>query len=223
MDKINVILNGSPVSGEKGMTILQLAKENDIDIPTLCYMEGLSPTGACRMCVVEVKNSRTLVASCHTPIQPDMDIQTHSPKVMKTRRVIIELLLANHSDNCLMCDKANSCELRKIAADLDVGLTRYSGQRHFYPIDDENPYLVRDLSRCILCRRCIKASRDKGGVSYFGIGSRGFESNVVSSPDQEIDEIICEVCLDSCPVGALSRKGETILTQKKRKPLYIKG
>ncbi len=223
MDKINVVLNGTPVSGTKGMTILQLAKENGIDIPTLCYMEGLSPTGSCRMCVVEVKNSRTLVASCHTPIQPDMDIQTHSPKVLKARQVIIELLLANHSDNCMMCDKANLCELRKIAADLNVGLTRYSGQRHFYPIDDENPYLVRDLSKCILCRRCIKASREKRNISYFGISSRGFESSIISSQDQEIDEIICEVCLDACPVGALSRKDEILPIKRNRKPIYIKG
>jgi len=221
MEKINVILNGQPVSGEKGMTILELAKENGIDIPTLCYLEGFSPTGSCRMCVVEVKGARTLVASCHTPVAPDMDIQTHSPKVIKARRVIIELLFANHTDNCLMCDKANICELRKIASDLEVGLTRYKGKRHFYPIDDDNPFFTRDLSKCILCRRCIKVSHETSGRSVFGIGSRGFDSRVVASPDQEIDEELCEVCLDACPVGALSRKDKTI--QKKRKPLVIKG
>jgi len=223
MDKVNVTLNGQPVSGEKGTTILQLAKENGIDIPTLCYLEGLTPTGSCRMCVVEVKGSRTLVASCHTPIAPDMDIQTHSPKVLKARRVIIELLMANHVDNCLMCDRANTCELRKIATDLEVGLSRYYGKRYFYPIDDTGDYLVRDLSKCILCRRCIKATREKEGKSFFGIGSRGFESRVVASPDQEIDEEICEICLDACPVGALSRKDETFAVRRKRKPLYIKG
>ena len=221
MDKINLTLNGQPVSGEKGITILQLAKENEIDIPTLCYLEGLSPAGSCRMCVVEVKGSRTLVASCHTPISPDMDIQTHSPKVLKARKVIIELLFANHTDNCLMCDKANICELRLIAADLEVGLTRYKGKRHFYPIDDDNPYFSRDLSKCILCRRCIRASRESSGRSVFGIGGRGFDSRVIASPDQEIDEELCEVCLDACPVGALSRKGVT--TQKKRKTLVIIG
>ena len=223
MDTVNVILNGQPVSGAKEMTILQLAKENGIDIPTLCYLEGLSPTGACRMCVVEVKGSRTLVASCHTPIQPDMDIQTHSPKVLKARRVIIELLLANHVDNCMMCDRANTCELRKIATDLEVGLPRFMGERHFYPLDDDNPYLVRDLTKCILCRRCIKATREKEGKSFFGVGSRGFESRVVASPDQEIDEEVCEICLDACPVGALSKKGETLAIRRKHKPLFIKG
>jgi NADH dehydrogenase/NADH:ubiquinone oxidoreductase subunit G len=221
MEKINLTLNGQPVSGEKGITILQLAKENEIDIPTLCYLEGLSPAGSCRMCVVEVKNSRTLVASCHTPISPDMEIQTHSPKVLKARKIIIELLFANHTDNCLMCNKANICELRLIAADLEVGLTRYKGKRHFYPIDDDNPYFSRDLSKCILCRRCIRASRESSGRSVFGIGGRGFDSRVIASPDQEIDEELCEVCLDACPVGALSRKGAT--TQKKRKTLVIIG
>lgn len=223
MDKVNVTLNGQPVSGEKGTTILQLAKENGIDIPTLCFLEGLSPTGSCRMCVVEVKGSRTLVASCHTPIAPDMDIQTHSPKVLKARRVIIELLMANHVDNCLMCDRANTCELRRIATDLEVGLSRYSGKRYFYLTEDTGDYLTRDLSKCILCRRCIKATREKEGKSFFGIGSRGFESRVVASPDQEIDEEVCEICLDACPVGALSRKDETIAVRRKRKPLYIKG
>ena len=223
MDKVNVTLNGQPVSGEKGTTILQLAKDNGIDIPTLCYLEGLSPTGLCRMCVVEVKGSRTLVASCHTPIQPDMDIQTHSPKVLKARRVIIELLMANHVDNCLMCDRANTCELRSIATDLEVGLSRYSGKRYFYLTEDTGDYLARDLSKCILCRRCIKATREKEGKSFFGIGSRGFESRVVASPDQVIDEEVCEICLDACPVGALSRKDETIAVRRKRKPLYIKG
>ncbi len=223
MDKVNVTLNGQPVSGEKGTTILQLAKENGIDIPTLCFLEGLSPTGSCRMCVVEVKGSRTLVASCHTPIVPDMDIQTHSPKVLKARRVIIELLMANHVDNCLMCDRANTCELRRIATDLEVGLSRYTGKRYFYLTEDTGDYLARDLSKCILCRRCIKATREKEGKSFFGIGSRGFESRVVASPDQVIDEEVCEICLDACPVGALSRKDETIAVRRKHKPLYIKG
>jgi len=222
MDKVNVILNGKLITGNKGMTILDLAKENGIDIPTLCYMEGMSPTGSCRMCVVEVKGSRTLVASCHTPIQPDMDIQTHSPKVLKSRSTIIELLFADHTDNCLMCDKANICELRKIAADLEVGITRFKGERHFYPIEDDLPNIIRDLSKCIQCRRCIRICREKNGRNAFAIAKRGFDSKVISDPDQDIDESIYAECVDACPVGALSMKGDVPYPRKK-KPIYIKG
>lgn len=222
MDKINVTLNGVSVTGTEGMTILELARENGIDIPTLCYIEGLSPTGSCRMCVVEVKGSRTLVASCHTPIQPDMDIQTHSPKVLKARKVIIELILADHSDNCMMCEKANICELRNIAADLEVGLTRFKGERHFYPIEDENPYLVRDLSKCILCRKCIRICREMKDISVFSIANRGFDSRIIADL-RNADEEVCDLCIEACPVGALSKKGEKLASRKKGKPLVIKG
>jgi len=221
MDKVNVTLNGIPVTGSKNMSILDLARENGIDIPTLCYMEGMSPTGSCRMCVVEVKGARTLVASCHTPIQEGMDIQTHSPKVLKARSTIIELLLANHTDNCLMCDKANICDLRKIASDLEIGVPRFKGERHFHPIDDELPNIIRDLSKCILCRRCIRICREKKNKDVFAIANRGFSSAVISDPEQDVDESIYEECVEVCPVGALSMKGNK--PRKKATPLVIKG
>ncbi len=129
--KINLTINDSQLSGREGMTILEVAKENGIDIPTLCYIEGLPPIGACRLCVVEVEGSRTLVGSCHTPITEGMVIHTHSPKVVATRRILVELMLASHPDSCLICDKANICELRKIAADLEVGLPRFRARKHY--------------------------------------------------------------------------------------------
>jgi len=122
MKDIVITINGSKLSGREGMTILEVARENGIDIPTLCYSPELIPIGACRICVVEVEGSRTLVGSCHTPITQEMVIYTHSPKVLEARKAMVELLLASHPDNCLVCDKANRCELRKIAADLEVGL-----------------------------------------------------------------------------------------------------
>ncbi len=125
MSNIAVTVNGAQMTGREGMTTLGLAKENGIVIPTLCYLEGLPPTGSCRVCVVEVEGSRTLVASCHTPITQGMVIQTHSPKVLEARRVIVELLLASHCGSCYMCEKANICELREIATNLDVGIPRF--------------------------------------------------------------------------------------------------
>jgi NADH dehydrogenase/NADH:ubiquinone oxidoreductase subunit G len=226
MGKVDLTLNGNPVSGSEGMTILELAQENDVDIPTLCYLSELTPTGSCRICVVEVAGSRTLVASCHTPIQPDMDIQTHSPKVLKARRVILELLFASHSGSCLMCDKANLCELRKIAADLNFDLPRIRGERSYYPIEELSPYIVRDLSKCILCRRCVRACREIKGEGVFGIGYRGFGSKIVVDLDQELDKSVCEscdVCVEVCPVGALTKRSERFKLKKKGTPLVITG
>lgn len=226
MGKIDLTLNGAPVSGSEGMTILELAQENGIDIPTLCYMSELTPTGACRICVVEVTGARTLAAACHTPIQPNMDVHTHSPKVLKARGMILELLFANHSGSCFMCDKANLCELRKVATDLEFVLPRIKGEKRYYPIEELSSYIVRDLSKCILCRRCVRACREIKKEGVFGIGYRGFCSKVVADLDQELDRSVCEscdVCVLACPVGALAKKEERFAVKKKGTPLVTTG
>jgi NADH dehydrogenase/NADH:ubiquinone oxidoreductase subunit G len=223
VDKIPITINGSSVSGREGMTILEVAQENGIDIPTLCYIPELPPTGACRVCVVEVEGSRTLVGSCHTPITQGMVIYTHSPKVLETRKVIVELLLASHCGSCFMCEKANICELRKIAADLEIGLPRFQVRKRYYPIEDVSPYIQRDLSKCILCRRCVRACREIAKQDVFGIAYRGFDSKVVVDCDQPLDKDVCrdcDVCISYCPTGALS-KPRKISEEKKGKPLVI--
>jgi len=197
MDNITVTVNGSQLTGREGMTILEVALENGIDIPTLCYIPELSPTGACRMCVVEVEGSRTLVGSCHTPITEGMVIYTHSPKVLETRKVIVELLLASHCGSCFMCEKANICELRKIAAELEVGLPRFQVKRRYYPVEDVSPYIVRDLSKCILCRKCIRVCNEIAKQNVFGMAYRGFNSKVIVDFDQPIDKDVCRDC-DVC-------------------------
>ena len=225
MEKITVTINGSEVRGGEGMTILEFARENGIDIPTLCYYEGLAPIGACRVCVVEVEGSRTLVASCHTPITPGMVIHTHSPKVIETRRVIVELLLASHPDVCIVCDKANMCELRKVATDLEIGLPRFRLRKHYFPIEDENPYIIRDMSKCILCRRCVAACENLKGEKMFSIAYRGFDSKVVYGFDQSVDKEACrdcDECIVLCPTGALSKPGR-VGEEKQGKALFIKG
>ncbi len=223
MESITLTINGSQVSGREGMTILEVARENGIDIPTLCYHERLAPIGACRLCVVEVEGVRTLVASCHTPITPGMVIHTHSPMVIETRKVIVELLLASHPDSCIVCDKANVCELRKIAADLEIGLPRFRLRKHYYPIEDVSPYVVRDMSKCILCWRCVRGCTEIAKQNVFGIAYRGFDSKVVVDLDEPINTDVCrdcDVCISLCPSGALS-KASRVREAKKGKPLII--
>jgi len=207
------------------MTILEVAQENNIDIPTLCHIPDLPPTGACRVCVVEVEGSRTLVGSCHTPVTQGMVIYTHSPKVLETRRVIVELLLASHCGSCFMCEKANLCEMRKVAADLEVGIPRFQVRKRYYPIEDVSPYIQRDLSKCILCRRCVRACSEIAKQNVFGIAYRGFDSKVVVDFDQQLDKEVCRdcgVCIPLCPTGALS-KPRKLGEEKKGKPLVISG
>jgi NADH dehydrogenase/NADH:ubiquinone oxidoreductase subunit G len=225
LDKPRVTLNGNQVSGRPGQTILELAQENGVDIPTLCHHADLSPLGACRVCVVEVEGSRTLVGSCHTPIADGMVIHTHSPKVLASRRVIIELLLASHSGACYMCDKANMCELRKIAAELDVGLPRFQVKRHYYPKEDISPYITRDLTKCIMCRRCVRACTEIAKKNVFAVAYRGFDAKIVVDDDQSIDKEVCRdcgVCIPYCPTGALSQPSE-MKAEKKGKPLVVTG
>ena len=226
MGKIALTMNGAPVSGREGQTILEVARENGIDIPTLCYLEDLSPIGACRLCVVEVEGSRTLVGSCHTPVTEGMVIHTHSPKVLAARRLLVELMLASHPDNCLVCDEANRCQLRKIAADLDIGLPRFKIRKHYYPIEDENPYIVRDMSKCILCRRCVAACQNIKGEKMLSIAYRGFDSKVIYGLDQPVgsEEACrdCDTCISLCPTGALS-KPVKIGEEKPGTALFVKG
>ena len=223
MAEITAIINRRQVQAKEGMTILEVAQENGIDIPTLCHHQDLTPLGACRICVVEVEGSRTLVGSCHTPITGGMVIQTHSDKVLATRKMIIELLLASHCGSCYMCDKANICELRKIAADLEVGLPRFQTRKNYYAMEDISPYIVRDLTKCIMCRRCVRACKEVAGHNVFAVAYRGFDAKVVVDSDQPIDKEVCRdcgVCISYCPTGTLGKPREA-KEVKRGKPLII--
>ncbi|HJM36675.1 MAG: 2Fe-2S iron-sulfur cluster-binding protein [Dehalococcoidales bacterium] len=222
MAEVKVTINGAQTSGREGVTILELAQENGIKIPTLCYLAELSPTGACRICIVEVEGSRTLVGSCHTPITPGMIIQTHSPKVLATRKVIIELLFASHCGFCMLCNKANVCNLRELAADLDVGLSPFQTRKRFYPIED-NPYIQIDRTQCILCRKCVRACREIAGNGILGIAYRSFDTKIVIDNDQPLAQDTCrdcDICISVCPTGCLS-KPKKLSATKTEKPLII--
>lgn len=225
VNSITLTLNDKQVEAKPGMTILELAKENGITIPTLCYHRELTYTGACRLCVVEVEGSRTLVASCHTPVAPNMVIKTHSPKVISARKMTVELLLSTHPDFCLVCDKASICELRVLAADLDIGIPRFKSRKRFYQVEDENPYVIRDLSKCVLCFRCVKACREIKKENIYAVGYRGHWSKIIVDVDEPLNKEVCrecDVCVSFCPVGALTRREKRFKTTPE-KPLIVKG
>lgn len=214
--KIEVTLNGEQVHGRPGMTILELAREKGVDIPTLCYHPDLTPAGVCRLCVVEVEGWRTLVPSCQTPLSPGMVIRTHSAKVVAARRMLLELVLASHPDVCLVCDKGNRCELRQVAGSLGIILPRLRMKRHYHAAEDASQHVVRDLSKCILCRRCIRACHEIKKADILAMGYQGFGCKVIAGRDQALDAEVCQscdVCLSVCPVGALQRREEAAHVQ----------
>lgn len=223
---VNLSLNGNKIAAPPGATILEVAKANGVSIPTLCYLEGQPPMGACRLCVVEVEGSRNLVGACHTPVTEGMVVQTHSPKVIDARRIIVELLLASHPDSCIVCDKANICELRAIAADLEVGLPRYRARKHYFPPETDNPYILRDMAKCIHCRRCVVACKNIKGKNLFSAAYRGFETKIIYGLDQSIEAQAtcheCDVCVSVCPSEALM-KPRLIGEERAKRALYVKG
>lgn len=204
-------LNGQTVSGREGMTVLQLAQEIGIHIPTLCHHPSLMPAGACRVCLVEDEKTGALLASCVTPILPGMAIRTDSPRVLEARRMIVQLLLASHPESCLLCDKGNRCQLRQIAAELGVGLSELYKLPHYTGIQEVNPFIQRDLSKCILCGKCIRADHElvvQGAIDYF---HRGFNAKPATLQDQPLEKsecTFCGTCVTLCPTGALSVRGK---------------
>jgi formate dehydrogenase alpha subunit len=223
---VTVTLNETQVTGNPGMTILDLAREHGVDIPTLCHHPALSPLGACRLCLVEVQGSRTLVASCHTPIAPNMVIATHSPKVLKARQMVLELLLASHSGFCWACDKANRCELRQIASAHGIGLPTYQLPKRYFAQEDASPYVVRDLTKCILCRRCVRACRELKGAGVLSVAYRGYATKVAVDQDQPLDKEVCadcDACISVCPVGALTKAEDRFAYAKKGPLLVVAG
>jgi len=209
LGEIQVEINGKQTCGDENMTILQAAQQIGIEIPTLCYSPNLSPTGACRICVVEVEGSRTLVGACHTPIAPGMIIHTHSPKVLAARRAIVELLQAAHDAVCVTDPTCQRCELHKLCSDLQVRRTGFRvRQRRSYPIEEISPYVRRDMSKCILCRRCILACTEIAKKNVYATAYRGYHAKVVVDCDIALNTEACRdcgICIDYCPTNALSR------------------
>jgi NADH dehydrogenase/NADH:ubiquinone oxidoreductase subunit G len=212
MNEVKISIDGREVVGQEGMTILEAAQTVGIEIPTLCHSTDLAPTGNCRVCVVEAKGARTLVGACHTPVAEGMVIHTRSPKVLAARKATVELLLAGHTGECVTDENTHKCDLRKLADQLEGGAPRFIMRKpRWYPIEEFNPYVRRDMSKCILCRRCIGACWEIAKKNVYGIAYRGFASKVVVDFDDPLTTEICRdcgICIDYCPTGALGKPTE---------------
>ncbi|MCF8094679.1 MAG: NADH-quinone oxidoreductase subunit NuoE [Desulfobacteraceae bacterium] len=207
MEKIEITIDGRPASGTEGMTILDAARQLGIEIPALCNEQGLKPSGNCRICVVEVEGMNRLVPACHTPIEQGMNISTRSHRVTETRKIIVELMLASHTGPCMADNAAKECSVHNIASDIEVAPPRFLIQNpRSYPVEMMSPYVKRDLSRCILCRNCVRACREIVGHNVYSMAYRGFNSKVVVDCDVPLDKDVCKdcgVCIEYCPTSAL--------------------
>jgi len=228
-----IVINGNEFAFEPGETILQVARRNSVDIPTLCYLNGTIPTGECRICVVEVERARNLLPACATPAAPNMVIQTESPKVIDARKVIIQLLLSSGNHNCAvrvsddqgwtqfqlkalksdnsseLCPVWGDCRLQDLAYRYQVSGERFPGTENPYPMETVNPFIVRDFSRCIRCGRCVQACNDVQVNNAINFGYRGSAMKIIAAGDRPLkdsDCVFCGECVQACPVGALVEK-----------------
>jgi predicted molibdopterin-dependent oxidoreductase YjgC len=209
MVTVRLTINDQEVDAQHESTVLEAATQADIEIPTLCHHSSLKPVGACRMCLVEIEGQPTLQPACTFPVAEGMNVWTHSPRVQETRRFVLELLLSDHPLDCMTCNSAGSCELQDLMYEYGVEETRFPGQRHVYPTDDPNPFIQRDYTKCILCRRCVRACQEINGVEALTMLWRGFDSKPGTARDGNLEESPCEfcgMCVELCPTGALYPK-----------------
>ena len=210
MENITIKINGTEVSAPKGSTILEAARIAHIEIPTLCFLKEINEIGACRMCVVEVKGARSLVASCVYPINPGMEVFTNTPKVLDSRKKTLQLLLSNHERKCLSCVRSGNCELQALAKELGVeDEAYYDGAVTQSCPDDSAAHMIRDNSKCILCRRCVAVCEKVQGIGVIGANDRGFDTNIGSAFKMGLGEtscVSCGQCIAVCPTGALREK-----------------
>ena len=203
---VNIKINGREIKVEEGSTILDAATKAGVHIPTLCHIKELFPTGACRLCIVEVEGRPGLIPSCAYPVQEGMVISTRSPRVLNARKTIIELILASHPFDCLTCSRNGNCELQDLAAEYNIQGIPYKGKHRHHYTDFSSPAIVRDPDKCILCGRCVRVCEEIQGISAIDFTKRGFDTIVLPAFNKDLSEttcVNCGQCVLACPVGAL--------------------
>ncbi len=213
---VNIKINGVDVSVEEGTTILKACRDNGVRIPTLCWLKDINEIGACRICVVEMTGARSLVAACVYPISKfdeGKNILTHSPAVLESRRMTLQLLLSNHDRKCLSCARSGQCELQALCRELGVDdELLFEGERNHYEIDTSAAHMYRDNNKCINCRRCVAACGVTQGIGVIGPNNRGFKTSIGCAFEMDLAEtacVSCGQCIAVCPTGALSEKDDT--------------
>ncbi len=223
MSVITLMLNDELVSAREGQPLLSVMEEHGVKVPTLCHLEGLSERGSCRMCLVEVtthQGSRRLLPACVTLAQEDMVIYTHSERLVKYRKMLMELFLAERNHVCAVCVMNGNCELQAQAAALGVDHVRYDYLHPQLPVDASHEQFVLDHNRCILCTRCVRVCDEVEGAHTWDVMGRGIDSRVVSDLNRPWGSsqscTSCGKCVQVCPTGALAKKGTTVAEMEKR-------
>lgn len=211
MSKIKITINNREVEAYEGQTVLEAAKNNGIHIPTLCYLKNVTGTGACRVCQVEVEGAKTLCAACVYPVRDGMVIKTNSQRALDARRRVVELIVSNHSKDCLSCIRNTNCELQRLCQELGVREDAFAGEKSEPTFDTVSPGIVRNTSKCVLCGRCVETCTKVQGLGVLGYMNRGFKTKVAPIYDKSFDDVNCMQCgqcINVCPVGALHEKEE---------------
>jgi predicted molibdopterin-dependent oxidoreductase YjgC len=206
---VNLTVNNQKVTVQKGTTILEAAQTRSIDIPTFCYDKDLSIVGSCRICVVEVEGWNKLVPACSTHVSEGMVVQTESPKVVEARKMLLDLILANHPQDCLTCEKTGDCRLQEYCYRYGVKESSFKGTKKHIPIDSENHLIERDQNKCIVCGKCVRVCAEVQGTYAIDFVNRGFETTVTTPFDQPLSTEVCRLCgqcVSVCPTGALTNK-----------------